>query len=172
LIYVCVIWFLNPDLIRLVFRTISVMKRGKSADLSAPQEPTKMKHLKMKRRGVLLGIAATLALGSLPGINWLRRSGAPKTMAEAMFSDPATARMIGVRYLAEAAHECDAAVLAAELPAGCAAPPTSRHELEDIRKIVDAQRERDFATGDTVIIDGWILARTEARLCALTVLTA
>lgn len=135
-----------------------------------------MKHLKIKRRGVLLGVAATFALGALPGFNkgmsWLRRGHAPKTLAETMFSDLATARMIGVRYLAQATHECDAAVLAAELPAGCAVAPTSRQAFDDIRETIDAQRQRDFAAGDTVIIDGWILARTEARLCALTVLTA
>ena len=131
-----------------------------------------MKTLNIKRRGVLLAIAAALIPGSLDGICWLHRFGAPKTLAEAMFSDLATARMIGTRYLIQAAHECDAAVLTAELPAGCAAPPASLHSVADMRKLIDAQRTRDFATGDTVIIDGWILARTEARLCALTALMA
>jgi len=176
LIYGTAIWLLNPDLVRLLLRTVSVMAPDRRTNVSSDQGPPKMKHLKIKRRGVLLGIAATLALGSLPGINkgisWLRRSNAPKTLAEAMFSDLETARMIGGCYLAQAAHECDAGVLAAELPAGCAAVPTSRQALDDIRKTIDAQRQRDFAAGDTVIIDGWILARTEARLCALTVLTA
>lgn len=172
-IYGAAIWLLNPDLVRLVLRTVSVMAPGRRTESSTPpQGSPKMKHLKMKRRGVLLGIAATFALGSLPGINWLRRGNAPKTLAEAMFSDIETARMIGVRYLAQTAHECDAAVLAAELPAGCAVAPTSRQAFDDIRQTIDAQRQRDFATGDTVIIDGWILARTEARLCALTALTA
>jgi hypothetical protein len=32
------------------------------------------------------------------------------------------------------------------------------------------RRRHDFAAGDTVIIGGWILARTEARLCALATL--
>lgn len=131
-----------------------------------------MKPLKLKRRGVMFGIAATLALGALPGMSWLRRGSAPKTLAEAIFSDLETARRVGMSYLAQAARECDAAVLAAELPAGCAVAPTSRQAFDELRQTIDAQRQRDFAAGDTVIIDGWILARTEARLCALTVLTA
>jgi PST family polysaccharide transporter len=171
-IYIAVVWLLNPDLIQLLLRTLSVMAPGRRAESSTHQGPPRMKYLKMKRRSVLMAVAAALTPGSLCGIGWLHRSGTPKTVAETLFSDLGTARMIGARYLAQAAHECDAVVLAAELPAGCVVPPASHHDLAGIRKSIDSQRERDFANGDTVIIDGWILARTEARLCALTVLSA
>jgi hypothetical protein len=34
-----------------------------------------------------------------------------------------------------------------------------------------ARCRQDFARGDTVLIDGWVLARTECRLCALVALS-
>jgi hypothetical protein len=32
---------------------------------------------------------------------------------------------------------------------------------------LDAQVRDDFASGTTIALDGWVLSRTEARLCAL-----
>ena len=40
------------------------------------------------------------------------------------------------------------------------------------RPSVEALVAAEFAAGDTVIADGWVLARTEARLCALLVATS
>jgi hypothetical protein len=36
-----------------------------------------------------------------------------------------------------------------------------------IRDQLDQLVLADFARGDTVLLDGWLLARTEARQCAL-----
>lgn len=38
-------------------------------------------------------------------------------------------------------------------------------------KIVQQQITNDFKSGETIIIDGWILSKTEARQCALYSLT-
>ena len=43
---------------------------------------------------------------------------------------------------------------------------TGRNE-PDIRKAVDTVVRSDFATGRTVVVDGWVLSVTEARQCAL-----
>jgi hypothetical protein len=45
----------------------------------------------------------------------------------------------------------------------------SRDEPGAIRAIVRAVR-RDFEEGRSVQVEGWILSRTEAELCALTLL--
>jgi hypothetical protein len=42
--------------------------------------------------------------------------------------------------------------------------------IQDITARVRVRRARDFREGDLVAIDGWLLARTEARLCALAAL--
>ena len=173
-IYGAAVWLLNPPLARMTLRTVGVLMPGgkKTSPSTSPAEgPTSMKELKIKRRGVLLSLAALLVPGTASGMWWLV-GGTPKTLAEALFSDIASARKIGVKYLAQTAHECDAGILAAYLPQGCAMPPSSPFAIDDIRKTVDAQRQRDFATGDTVLVDGWILSRTEARLCALAALSA
>ncbi len=41
-----------------------------------------------------------------------------------------------------------------------------------LRETVAARVRDDFATARVVNVDGWLLARTEARLCALAYLVA
>lgn len=69
---------------------------------------------------------------------------------------------IGRLYLAAHPEENDRERLAGELLAGGGA--RNAHMLR--RKIQDL-RVRDFSREDTVIIRGWVLARVEARVCAL-----
>jgi hypothetical protein len=126
---------------------------------------------RMKRRSLLAAAAALIPAATF-GPWWLHRLRTSDTLAAALFTDAATARRIGERYLAAHAEERDPAALAAHLPAGCAAPPRSRRDDAELRAAPGKQRARDFAAGDTVIVDGWILARTEARLCAFAALTA
>jgi len=176
LIYLAAVWLVNPSLARMTLRAASVIAPSRGASPVNSEDSSEgslpMKPLKMKRRGALLTIAAACIPGVVSGTWLLRRGGAPKTMAEAMFSDMGAARRIGTRYLAQYTDECDAHTLAGRLPAGCAIAPATPRHLAAARQIIDEQRARDFAAGDTVIIDGWILARTEARLCALATLTA
>lgn len=50
---------------------------------------------------------------------------------------------------------------------------TSRRGLPwSARPPLEQQVADEFAAGDTVLAEGWVLARTEARLCALVSLTA
>jgi len=43
--------------------------------------------------------------------------------------------------------------------------------LERNTEILNKQITNDYKTGNTIMIDGWVLARTEARQCALFSLT-
>ncbi len=43
----------------------------------------------------------------------------------------------------------------------------AREDGSDLSSQLQSRIERDFAEGHTVVLDGWILARTEARQCAL-----
>ncbi len=38
---------------------------------------------------------------------------------------------------------------------------------QNVVRAIQLAVQEDFRTGETVIVDGWILARTEARQCAL-----
>lgn len=43
-------------------------------------------------------------------------------------------------------------------------------QSQSLKQTLRMQRGKDFYEGNTVIIDGWVLSRTEARLCALLAL--
>jgi hypothetical protein len=80
------------------------------------------------------------------------------------------ARRIGWRYLAVAPEERSTPLLRRLLFDG-ADVDVGPEVLAHLRRLIDMKRRHDFSTGNTVIFDGWLLARTEARLCALATLT-
>jgi hypothetical protein len=78
-------------------------------------------------------------------------------------------RTVGEAYLRQLGRETsrDAVVTAAR--GALDAIDRSRDEAGAIRGLVRAVRE-DFERGRTVQVEGWILSRTEAEICALTLL--
>jgi hypothetical protein len=126
---------------------------------------------RLTRRRFILSLAAMLAPVGLVSFAWTNFPSLRRAAIESLLSDIAGARAIGLRYLALAPEEADRAALAAALFSGFAEPPASPIEFARLRRTLAAQRDRDFAAGDTVVIGGWILARTEARLCALATLS-
>lgn len=46
-------------------------------------------------------------------------------------------------------------------------PVSPEGRLPDIEDLLEQKTIRDFATGHTIIVNGWVLSRTEARQCAL-----
>lgn len=71
---------------------------------------------------------------------------------------------VGEAYLATAPGERDEAVLRAALPPHGADDPEAA-----LAELAPAIAE-DFATGRTVVLDGWLLSLTEARVAALAAL--
>lgn len=126
----------------------------------------------MIARRRLIGIAA---LAALPGGAWLLdRFGGGESIAArlaGLIERRADARALGCAYLRlhpeEAAREPLLERLLPDIQRG--SEVLRRLTTARLREAARRQRERDFARGDTVLIDGWILARTEARLCALTI---
>lgn len=79
------------------------------------------------------------------------------------------ARAVGKEYLRQAPEEADRLLL---VDAICGPDPAMQRAVvhgddHQLRVAVRNQLRRDFADGRTVLIDGWLLSRTEARLCAL-----
>jgi hypothetical protein len=83
---------------------------------------------------------------------WLREAGA------GFFPDLAALRRLGTLYLAAHPEERSGAVLARLLIAGEQGTIPSRL----LRAIA-----RDWSSHHVAVVDGWLLARTEARLCAV-----
>ena len=82
-----------------------------------------------------------------------------------LFSDLETPRFLGTRYLELYPQEAQRAlILATQIQTA------QTRTSNELRKLLARKRECDFRNGDVVIIDGWLLARTEVEACALTVL--
>ena len=128
----------------------------------------------MRRRLFLTLLSATGTVAALAPLGLLRRSIAapdPKradiaARVGAVFQNPDGARTIGRAYLAN-----------------CSPRPLKRRLLADLTKrlgrdlhAIDSetlgrrlakQVRNDMAGDRTIVVNGWVLAETEARLCAL-----
>jgi hypothetical protein len=81
----------------------------------------------------------------------------------------------GRRYLAAHPDEADVAVLADHLglaPEALAALSRGRPLPAQAGRALQKLRDAELRAGRTVLLDGWLFARSEARCCALAWLTA
>jgi len=131
------------------------------------------------RRGFLGAVAGAVVASTARLDRFGRTSvGAPGAVPAGVpalasyFGDPVAAARIGFAYLAIAPAEGDADLLLAELaPAGTV--PTEWWTTVTLEELQDTIRDAvhaDFEAGDVVDLAGWQLARTEARLTALSML--
>jgi hypothetical protein len=81
------------------------------------------------------------------------------------FREPEAAAWLGRTYLAMVPSDRDSAALERTVYGGPL--PTSQAAME---KRLTEGIENDFRVGNLVVVGGWCLARTEARLCALSAL--
>ena len=133
----------------------------------------------MKRRQFVIALGAWVAFCTARPHRawaWLRSSPHPDA-AERLLSAlgrPASAAVVGRRYLAGHPQEADRQWLAGELDAdlrrqGC---DSRQADAARLRAGLARQVRTDFARSRVVRVDGWVLSVTEARLCALAALTA
>ncbi|HUG47766.1 MAG TPA: hypothetical protein VMP67_05075 [Candidatus Limnocylindria bacterium] len=104
---------------------------------------------------------------------WPAREGLAARLV-ALLTHTTSAAAVGRAYLAQSPHEARADRLVAAITSGwtgtapgAAWQSASKPELLELvrMKIVD-----DFAREEVAILDGWIVSRTEARLCGLVLL--
>ncbi|UYN93993.1 MAG: hypothetical protein KIT25_18355 [Enhydrobacter sp.] len=106
---------------------------------------------------LVCGLLATPASGMAPRRDGLR----------SLIAHWDAACLIGRRYLAIAPEDRSASALCRALFGGPLPSGGGAAAVSHLRGIVEVRRREDFSRGDTVLIDGWLLARSEARLCAL-----
>jgi hypothetical protein len=126
------------------------------------------------RRALLAMAAVTAFLPGRPGLaaDRLGRSQSVLSRADrltAIFGRKRSARVVGRAYLRQAPEEADPEFLIAAIHG---ADADLRHLVVDgdeldLATALRYRIRRDFADGRTVRVDGWVLSRTEARLCAL-----
>jgi hypothetical protein len=128
------------------------------------------------RYGILLAIGgvASVVAGSVSGLLPLGRPVAPGARLAAVLAHSDAAARIGRTALASGHVERDVVGLLAGLAAGV---PDLDAALrygsdDDVRAALDLARRREFAAHgtDVIRIDGWVVARSEARACALIAL--
>jgi hypothetical protein len=126
---------------------------------------------KIKRRLFLISLALAPVFFWRPG--WQRDSLGTggrqirivKHFLSNVLTDERSARLVGKAYLSAYLDERDGISILKDLlgPARLRGP-------NDLRRRIARRREQDFMVGDVVVVDGWILAKSEARAAALTVL--
>ena len=128
----------------------------------------------MPTRRQLIKVAARL-LAASPAVGLAGPWGAAAPAGPAVLQrlrEQGAATAIGRPYLARFPQENALHPLLTALLQKTSVGPDALDGLpsDRLRRFVREQRERDFAAGDVVILDGWIVARSEARLCALATL--
>lgn len=87
----------------------------------------------------------------------------------ALLPHDAAAVALGTAYLAQVPGEASAERLVAALTDGPRGVPVARLEPRGLGAHLARRIRADFGAGRTVVVRGWIVSRTEARLAALAV---
>ena len=119
-----------------------------------------------------IGLLSTF--GGVRGIRFARRGAddAAALQPEDFFDHVESAAAVGREYLRLVPEERDGARLRQRILADCRETMGAGRPPRRLRAAVVARQRLDFEAGRTVRIEGWVLSRTEARLCSLAVLGA
>lgn len=122
--------------------------------------------------GLTLAAPAVVAMSALaPG----RADATDDPMVNSLvglFAHRDSAARLGRRYLQAFPREGDRSWLVARILDDGSAPAASpaMFASDELRRRIARRRREDFTQSETVQVEGWILSRTEARLCALAAL--
>jgi hypothetical protein len=123
----------------------------------------------MKRRNFIQLSAFATAAISIPLLHGCNPSATEQATAQPVFLsrlfDENTIKDAGKAYLKNIAAENDKHKLV-ELLSGNSDIANSKDE-KAIHQYLNKKIQHDFETGNTVMVNGWVLAVTEARQCAL-----
>lgn len=135
----------------------------------------------MKRRTFILSAMAVTAVAGLsvavPVFLHFRKrhfeSGDPLTTPEDLgyFCDEKALRAIGTQYRSAHADESSSASLQKLLLNSDKGTTRSFEREEDCILFLRQKIQDEFNKAETLVVDGWVLAPTEARQCALLSLT-
>jgi hypothetical protein len=124
----------------------------------------------MKRRNFIMITSAGIAALAIPTLVYSLREGPidvimfqPQSLAKIWDTD--TMNTIGLNYMLKVPKENRQRTLVKRISEKAAG------EAGNLITTLEEQIKNDFISGNTIMIDGWILSVTEARQCALFSLT-
>lgn len=117
--------------------------------------------------------ATLLVRSRLPAISalWRARRDLWGAQLVALLAHRESARIVGLEYLRKYPHESDAGLLLDRIVAAGGGAAILGVSGRSLRVRLDQTIREDFAAERVVILSGWVLSVTEARLCALATLT-
>ena len=89
-----------------------------------------------------------------------------KQLIESLFTDLSSARTVGLKYLSQHPKAASGAIERVRQYV----KPVASGEKNDLRDCLFKQQQNDFSCGDSIVIDGWVFAQSEADICATLVL--
>ena len=118
---------------------------------------------------------AWAAMIALPLPTWfgMGRKGAPRNNAARLVrlsAGSASARALGKAYLANVTDEASVLGLVRSIESRIAPYAPVEPTDQELATAIARLRTADFEEGDVVTVDGWVLSRSEAQLCALATL--
>jgi hypothetical protein len=130
-----------------------------------------------RREFLKLSLAATVTAfvhSQLPGTQALQHAqqGTLPARLAAILTHQESANVIGVAYLQQYPQEANVRILLDRIVSSPAAGDLGLFNGTDqsLRQLLDGMIRQDFGDDRVVKLQGWILAMTEARLCALAAL--
>lgn len=129
-------------------------------------------HQRAERRSFLVSALAMAGVGTLP---WSRSGTTAEPAAQllALFRTPEAAVEVGRRYLAGRGTGDSTAGLVARLERDAEIMAALQdHHRERLRAAIGRRIDADLAAARVARIDGWIVATTEAEVCAVCALGA
>jgi hypothetical protein len=126
----------------------------------------------ISRRRFILAAAGLGLYAAARSVGLVPAGGHTASMADRLADLPAdreSARIVGLEYLRSVPSEASPVVLTARLTDRLPASPAQveRMPLTELQAMLIQAIDEDLRDLDTVRLQGWILARTEARLYAL-----
>jgi hypothetical protein len=127
----------------------------------------------MNRRRVLQRLLGAMLFPA--GLSLRSALGRPQSVSTSGFDlltvldDRASAAVIGRRYLLNNRQEADSEWLASQLKKKLGEGPWSPSSFKE--KMAETLKQ-EFGHGETVRVDGWVISRTEARLCAIAAIAS
>jgi len=125
--------------------------------------------LRLSRRTFLGGLLAAAATAAI-GLRWWqvrRQPEFPAARLVELLTHRDSAVLLGRRYRAAVPGEDGKAPLVAALAATFGSADALPPDQDGLRRVLAERIREDFTAGRMVAVDDWLLAVTEARLCAL-----